>query len=321
MNRTHTRNQWIGTVSLVIAVAGATCGLSTASGRAPGAGTTKTNEVSDPYANLPSSLTLNSTVRDFKWASETKGHADFERVPTGGYGHYVGQVEDTLDADGKPVFKSTGYLISTQATDAGGLQIMPVTKSYINAKTSDKAGKYASSAGGSTTTSAAFAQWYRDTPSVNLSKTVPIKLNRITGTNIYSFSDKTDTTYSAKGGFFPIDGDLWGNSPGQTKNFGFTCELDTRFVYKKGGGQTFTFTGDDDVFVFIDKKLVVDIGGVHAAVSQSVDLDRLNWLQDGQTYQLKLFFAERHTTQSNCRIDTTINLINADLPATTGLYD
>jgi fibro-slime domain-containing protein len=283
--------------------------------------TATTASTSDPYSNLPDTLTLTGTCRDFKWGSQTGGHVDFEWVPTAGYGHYVGSVADTLDAQGKPVFQSTGYLVSTQATDAAGRNIMPVKKSYIDAKTGDKVGKAATSTGGSLHDSANFAKWFRDTPGVNLSKTIPITLVRQAGTNLYSFSDKTDATYSGKGGFFPIDGDLLGNPSGQSHNFGFTFELDTNFVYRRGTGQVFTFTGDDDVWVFIDGKLVVDIGGVHSAVSQTIDLDRLNWLQDGSKYNLKLFFAERHTTQSNVRIDTTINLMNAQLPASSGLAD
>lgn len=278
------------------------------------------SDASDPYASLPSSITMMGTCRDFKWASQTGGHVDFEYVPTGGYGHYVSSVADTLDSDGKPVFASTGKLVSKQATDSAGRNRMPVEKSYISAKNGDKSGTV-SSTGGSLHTSAAFAQWFRDTAGVNLAKTVPITLVRQANSNLYSFSDKTDALYTGKGGFFPINGDLYGNSPNQSKNFGFTYELSTQFVYKANTGQIFTFTGDDDVWVFIDGKLVVDIGGVHSAVSQTIDLDRLNWLQDGQKYSFKLFFAERHTTQSNVRIDTTINLMNADLPASTGLYD
>jgi fibro-slime domain-containing protein len=276
---------------------------------------------SDPYANLPASMQLTGTCRDFRWASESHGHVDFEYTPSQGFGHYVGEVADLLDSEGKPVFASTGKLVRTQATDASSRNIMPISKSYISSKPGDHAGSVSTTAGGATHTSAAFAQWYRDTAGVNLSKAIPVTLVRQPNSNLYSFSDRTDPTYSGMGGFFPINGDLFGNSPGQTKNFGFTFELSTNFVYQRNSGQVFTFTGDDDVFVFVDNKLVVDIGGVHSAVSQTIDLDRLNWLQDGQRYSLKLFFAERHTVQSNVRIDTTINLQNATLPPTTGLAD
>lgn len=272
-------------------------------------------------ASLPQTLTLTGICRDFKWSTESGGHSDFQRQPTAGFAHYVGQVADTLDADKKPVFASTGYKVTAQATDAAGRNRMPTAKSYISAMAGDRAGSVASSLGGSLTTAAAFNQWFRDVPGVNMSKPVPITLVRQGDSNIYSFNDRNDALYARRGGFFPIDGELFGNSPGQSKNFGFTFELDTTFVYQRGAGQVFTFTGDDDVWVFIDGKLVVDIGGVHSAVSQTIDLDRLNWLQSGQRYSFKLFFAERHTTQSNVRIDTTINLQNADLPPTSGLYD
>lgn len=275
----------------------------------------------DAFANLPASITLTGTIRDFKGSNETGGHPDFQRQPTSGFAHYVGQVRDTLDSDGKPVFNTTGYKVSTQATDAAGRNRMPVAKSYISAMSGDKAGSVATSVGGAFTDATNFSRWFRDVPGVNMSKALPITLVRQAGTNLYSFSDRTDSRYSSLGGFFPINSDMFGNTPGQTKNFHFTYELNTTFIYRRGSGQVFTFTGDDDVWVFIDGKLVVDIGGVHSAVSQSIELDRLNWLQDGRRYSFKLFFAERHTTQSNVRIDTTINLQNADLPTTAGLFD
>lgn len=275
----------------------------------------------DQYSTLPPTLTLTGICRDFKWRNTTGGHNDFEWQPTAGYGHYAGSVKDTLDTDGKPQFKSQGYLVSKQAMDSAGRNRMPVNKEYIDSKSGDKSGTVASSTGGSLSTEANFRNWFRDAAGVNMSKAVPLTLVRQAGTNLYSFSDTADSAYSAKGGFFPINGDLLGNPSGQSKNFGFTYELDTNFVFKRGTGQVFTFTGDDDVWVFIDGKLVVDIGGVHSAVSQTIELDRLNWLQDGKKYNFKLFFAERHTTQSNVRIDTTINLMNAELPVTSGLYD
>ena len=82
-------------------------------------------------------------------------------------------------------------------------------------------------------------------------------------------------------------------------------ELGAEFEYVPG--QTFYFRGDDDVWVFIDSQLVVDIGGVHGPVEGKVDLDTLGLIK-GQTYQFKLFFAERHCCGSNFKMVTSINL-------------
>ena len=146
-------------------------------------------------------------------------------------------------------------------------------------------------------------------------------LVRQPGSNRYVFDDTTAPLYQNRGGFFPINGQLYGNYASTGKNFHFTYSIETDFVYEREHGQVFTFTGDDDVWVFVDGKLVIDLGGVHAKVSQTIDLDRCSWLQDGQTYQLKFFFAERHTTQSNFRIETTLSLINVEVPTVSALYD
>ena len=268
---------------------------------------------------LPEKLDLVGTVRDFRAAGEG-GHADFQRRPTEGFGHYVYMVADQLDSDGKPVMASTGFKLSGSFKDAQGRPISP-PREHIASRSGDSSGSVSSKEGGALTTASNFAQWFRDVPGVNVSMQLPISLERQPGSNIYTFDDKTSVIYKNMGGFFPINGELYGNYGNTGKNFHFTMEIDTEFVYRADAEQVFRFTGDDDVWVFIDGKCVIDIGGVHSAISQTIDLSRLEWLEDGKTYSLKFFFAERHTTQSNFRIETTLNLRSVNLPAVAGLHD
>ncbi len=67
----------------------------------------------------------------------------------------------------------------------------------------------------------------------------------------------------------PIDNQLFGNQ-GQPHNYSFTLATSTNFTYQ--GNEVFTFTGDDDVFVFINRHLAIDLGGVHNAETASVKL-------------------------------------------------
>ena len=88
-------------------------------------------------------------------------------------------------------------------------------------------------------------------------------------------------------------------------NFSFTMETGAEFEYVKG--QQFYFRGDDDVWVFIDSQLVVDLSGVHYPIEGSVDLDTLG-LTPGKTYSFKLFFSERNCCGSSFRMVTSIAL-------------
>jgi fibro-slime domain-containing protein len=108
--------------------------------------------------------------------------------------------------------------------------------------------------------------------------------------------------------FFRLDGKGYGTQPaGSGHNFAFTMEIHTFFTYS--GGEVFRFTGDDDVWAFINGQLAMDIGGVHSARSDSIIVDNmaasLNLIK-GRTYEFDFFYAERHTTASTIRITTDL---------------
>ena len=113
--------------------------------------------------------------------------------------------------------------------------------------------------------------------------------------------------------FFPVDDKGFGNQ-NRNHNFHFTTELHTQFKY--AGGETFHFTGDDDVWVYINGKLAIDLGGVHGAEDAEVNLDAKSselGIETGKIYPLDLFQAERHTSESNFRVETNLDFVNCGI--------
>jgi len=232
---------------------------------------------------------LTVTIRDFKIysAGDTSTNPDFENTPkTDQSGapntSYLGPWDDheivasDLDDKSKPVYKNaTGTTLTTH-------------------------GK------------AAFDMWFRDVAGTNIPVPYPLKLTQ-DANGAFAFDSNvsgvplsaTDSTKE----FFPIDDDTmyktaFGNQ-GNTHNYSFTVELHTTFIYH--GGEFFHFRGDDDVFVFINKKLQINLGGIHGPETADVQIDTLGLTKE-QEYPLDFFYAERHVTGSNLLVTTSLGL-------------
>ncbi len=149
---------------------------------------------------------------------------------------------------------------------------------------------------------ATYDQWYNDVSGTNI--TIPDRLilarTGTAGNYTYVFDDSS---------FFPLDGRGWtplGEPEPYGHNFHFTSEVRFWFRYDASQSATLSFRGDDDVWVFINGVLAVDIGGIHSATAGSVTVSAGTastfGLVDGGIYEAAVFQAERHTTQSNYRL-------------------
>jgi fibro-slime domain-containing protein len=236
--------------------------------------TTGVADAGDPINSGSANCSLiTGVVRDFKNQADDNGtgHPDFGTYS--GSTPTTGLVLAALGSDLKPVFAGN--------CGPGSIPILTAGCPW----------------GQMVSTKANFDQWYRYTANVN--KPFLVYLEFVPNMGVYTF----DSEY-----YFPLDGAGWGDNAaddmGKERNFGFTTELHLKFTYQ--GGETFTFKGDDDVWAFIDDKLVVDLGGLHSAATGSVMLDTLG-LTKGTVYPLDLFNAERHPTGSHFRVDTNLS--------------
>lgn len=298
----------------------------------------------DNPQKFPETVSLKVTYRDFKSRAANGGHPDFQWSPDPSRRNMPGRVclsgytkceaaagaacpANTcghLDADGKPVHHLTG-----NASERGRV---------TNANT--------------------YALWYRDT---NASSTTGehgvIDVQAIESSLVLTRQggETSDEYRFSSGAHFPLNAQGFGSTCPETddngatapdccgtggsclnRNFGFTSELRYFFQYK--GGETLTFNGDDDVWVFVNGRHAVDIGGVHgqqwgrvvlgddgdgAADDSNCSAHGVNdepgacgleptevasntdsrfGLTKGGIYEIVLFHAERHTTASNFRL-------------------
>ncbi len=151
-----------------------------------------------------------------------------------------------------------------------------------------------------------FGQWYRDNDGISKRFESSLSLTP-------SATDPTLKIYDSTA-FFPLDGQGWGNQAcqGGQHNYSFTTEIHTTFTYK--GGESFTFRGDDDVFAYVNNKLVIDLGGIHVAQTGTVNMDEQAealGIVKGGTYPMDIFHAERHIIYSNFRMETRFECLSS----------
>ena len=105
--------------------------------------------------------------------------------------------------------------------------------------------------------------------------------------------------------FFPLDGRGFGNEgAGGSHNYSFAMEM--HWEFKDVKGLTYTFESNNDMWVYINGRLAIDLGGIHSPSAGSINFDSVPGLTIGRKCSLDMFYAQRRLTGSAIKITTSI---------------
>ena len=283
--------------------------------------TTSSDDKESTVDSAASGITIN--MFNYNTAEINKGHSlqfsngrdgvwDYNAW-TGSANPYSNIMKKTLGKDSYPVLnkgneESSSYLFST---DSGTGKTVYSDANYLFKKDADGYYEYDSAKN--------FAQFDE--------KTKHFTVYKVPGSSTNAINLQKDSGNKPHGSFFPFNtlGDsiyegiheISGNSP----DFHFGMTMSAKFIQPKdgkinGNNMVFEFSGDDDVWVYIDGVLVLDIGGIHNAASGSINFANGNvTVGNNNNLNLRKLFADANeegdfVSGENRFADYTMHTIN-----------
>ena len=159
-----------------------------------------------------------------------------------------------------------------------------------------------------------FDHWYRDTPGTNLTQAYPLPM-ALTSDGAFEYDSQKSGTPDTYLGmdrllFLPIDdGSPYATAFGNQNdrhNYGFTAEVHATFTLEAPGG-VIQVRSDDDLYLFLDGQLVIDLGGKHVPLNAELDLDAQG-VSVGVEHRLDLFYADRGGANADLMLRTNFAL-------------